>query len=397
MTLPIDRTTKSALDTNLVNGITSDAPKIKNSNDVVYNTIDELNNKVDGLVAASVLNPYPPAQYNKFSNGNFDRWVSGSSFTNPTTGSYTANRWKVNWSSGGGTLPNVTHSRIGVNPGDIQAAFNFYRIATDGAGIGLSSAFYQVVQDIEHGTRDLCGAGKKVTVSFWARSSITGKKIGIDLIQKYGTGGVSPSASEIINGSNFTLSSTWQKFSFTFTTNTLSGKVFGTNADDSLLVEFWPVWGSSTQLRVGASASEGFGGAGNIDIAQIQINVGDQIIPFQPMSLNEETINGLRYHWRSWTDEVNSPVVGSISGYAINTTTLLVHVRFPVPMRITPTIIITNNNVVNQIRNSATGVVTAITSPSPNGLSNKGFALLGMNGLTQGQYYDFDLIADAEF
>jgi hypothetical protein len=62
MTLPIDRTAKSALDTNLINGNTSDAPKLKANNDVVYNTIDELNaavnaqsvtlnQRIDGLLA----------------------------------------------------------------------------------------------------------------------------------------------------------------------------------------------------------------------------------------------------------------------------------------------------------------------------------------------------------
>lgn len=55
MTLPIDRTNKSALDTNLVNGVTSDAPKLKNNNDTVYNTIDELNTKVDTHASAATL------------------------------------------------------------------------------------------------------------------------------------------------------------------------------------------------------------------------------------------------------------------------------------------------------------------------------------------------------
>jgi hypothetical protein len=55
MTLPIDRTAKSALDANLINGNTSDAPKVKANNDVVYNTIDELNAKVDTHTTAATL------------------------------------------------------------------------------------------------------------------------------------------------------------------------------------------------------------------------------------------------------------------------------------------------------------------------------------------------------
>lgn len=40
--MPIDRTNKTALDSNLVNGVTSDAPKIKANNDTIYNFVDGL-------------------------------------------------------------------------------------------------------------------------------------------------------------------------------------------------------------------------------------------------------------------------------------------------------------------------------------------------------------------
>ena len=55
MSLPIDRTAKTALDANLVNGVTSDAPKLKANNDVLYNTIDELYNYAAGLVSSNKL------------------------------------------------------------------------------------------------------------------------------------------------------------------------------------------------------------------------------------------------------------------------------------------------------------------------------------------------------
>jgi hypothetical protein len=55
MVLPIDRTAKATLDANLVNGTISDAPAIKASDDVVYNTIDELYNYSQGLVNAGIL------------------------------------------------------------------------------------------------------------------------------------------------------------------------------------------------------------------------------------------------------------------------------------------------------------------------------------------------------
>jgi lysophospholipase L1-like esterase len=51
MTLPIDRTKKTTLDANLQAGITSNAQALKDNNDVVYDTIDELNTKADGIAS----------------------------------------------------------------------------------------------------------------------------------------------------------------------------------------------------------------------------------------------------------------------------------------------------------------------------------------------------------
>lgn len=51
----IDRTNKSALDANLVNGITSDAPKMKDNNDTLYNYVDGLNQADSDHAGAAVL------------------------------------------------------------------------------------------------------------------------------------------------------------------------------------------------------------------------------------------------------------------------------------------------------------------------------------------------------
>lgn len=52
---PIDRTNKTALDTNLNNGITSDAPKVKSNNDTLYNYVDTLNQQDEDHASAAVL------------------------------------------------------------------------------------------------------------------------------------------------------------------------------------------------------------------------------------------------------------------------------------------------------------------------------------------------------
>jgi len=55
---PIDRTAKAELDLNLVNGVTSDAPKLKANNDVLYDYVDYLNGQIDQHASASVI-PHP--------------------------------------------------------------------------------------------------------------------------------------------------------------------------------------------------------------------------------------------------------------------------------------------------------------------------------------------------
>lgn len=53
--MPIDRTAKTALDANLVNGQTSDAPKIKANNDALYNNADALEAAQNAHALAAVL------------------------------------------------------------------------------------------------------------------------------------------------------------------------------------------------------------------------------------------------------------------------------------------------------------------------------------------------------
>ena len=152
---------------------------------------------------------------------------------------------------------------------------------------------------IENGVRNLCGASKTVTISFWARSSIANKKLGVYLYQYYGTGG-SPTSGEVINGTNWTLTSSWTKYTYTFTTNTLVGKTFGTNNDDYLQVSLTYMWGSTYPTRVGAAGAETYVGSGNIDIAQVQLCAGDVALPFQPKSFNQELLDCQRYYEKSY-------------------------------------------------------------------------------------------------
>lgn len=233
-------------------------------------------------------------------NGNFDIWQRYTSVSvTDVANIYCADHWRDYCSKAGGTLPTLTRSRQTLTAGELDKSFYFTRLATNGAGTSLgANSFHGLYQPIEHGTRYLCGDGKKVTVSFWARSSIANKKLGVFWSQVYGTGG-SPSTADDVYGVAWTLTSNWTYYEHTFDTVTLSGKTFGTANDDFVQLIFWHMWGTNYANRVGEVNAETYVGSGNIDIAQVQLNAGEVALPFFPKTFDQELKDCMRYFQKS--------------------------------------------------------------------------------------------------
>jgi hypothetical protein len=311
-------------------------------------------------------------------NGNFDVWQRGTTVTNGAVGTYLADRWQITITNNG-TLPtNIVSSRQLQTSGDLPGSYYHYRIAPDGAGSGFGvNDAYGIQQTCEYATRYLAGNGKKVTVSFYARSSIANKKLGVYLLQSYGTGG-SPTAGEVINGESWTLTSSWVKYTYTFTTNTLASKTFGTTNDDYLRLSFWTMWGSTIGSRVNsAGVGETFVGSGNIDIAQVQLCAGDVALPFMPKSFEEELRACMRY-----CEKVNVPIhYGWIGAGGFFTIT----VDYSVPKRANITSTISDESLSGLVYNSET--------VGPSGYSR---IYSGSGGTAQNVNGSFILIASAE-
>lgn len=365
------------------------------------------------LVQASIDNMPAFMARNALINGNLDvaqRFPTvGAIMTNPFAGQYLLDRFYFSQNVGAsGVFPTISASRQALTPGDIPNSYYFFRVNPNGAGTQSTvDSFYTVRQGIENGTRYLCGNGKKVTVSFWARSSIAGKKIAVNIKQQYGTGG-SPSALEELVGSTFTLTSTWTQYTYTFTTNTLVGKTFGTNNDDQLTLLFWYEWGSSFISRFGASTNESFVGAGNIDIAQVQVCAGDVAIPFQPHRFAEELALCQRYYEKSyelsalpgavtsagvWHLRMRDSVAASTAG-----TLFVGMIPFKTRKRVVPTTTIYSpSGVSGAVRVDATdrtGVTLA--NVSENGISSLSVSNASATVINQDQVINIHYIADAE-
>lgn len=264
---------------------------------------------------------------NALINGNFDVWQRGTSYNSGLLGPlYLADRWRM---IGGGTLPGITVSRQQLAAGDIPGAYYHMRIAPDAAG---NPNDFRVEQRIEYGTRYLCGAGKKVTMSFWARSNIAGKRIGVSLFQIYGSGG---SAQDTISGANWQLTSSWARYSFTFDTATLAGKTVN---EDFLSAVFYVAWNAANAPLVGSAVAETFRGAGNIDIAQVQLCAGDVALPYMPRSFAEELALCQRYT-QAFADSASFTSIGQ--GFAVSGTSVAIQVPLLAQMRITPSLVAT--------------------------------------------------------
>lgn len=290
MSLPINRSSKATLDANLVNGNTSDAPAIKNSNDVVYNTIDELYNYALNLVNAGSLTTYPPGDYNKFINGNFDVWQRGTIQITSPSGAYFPDRISI-----ANSATNASAIKIdqGSSSPPIGSKYYLrYRLSTASATtVSASRLFRYKMESID--VQKLIG--NQVTVSFQIKSSVsrnfsyslnvngfTGVDNGIN-----GTGLITGDADYAGNVVALT-ANTWTTVSKTFS---MQDPTIGTGlASNGISIE---LWGRYTTSEAETDTEYQF--------SQIQLVTGSDALPFQPRDYPDELLRCLRYYQKSYS------------------------------------------------------------------------------------------------
>jgi hypothetical protein len=253
---------------------------------------------------------------NAIINGNFDVWQRGTSFSNPMSGTYTADRW-INLYDGTGQQHTI--SRQSFIPGQTDVPNNpsyFVRVSVTSAASGQTfNVLHQRIESVR------TFAGKTVTISFWAKADAA-RTLAAKFFQNFGSGGSSVVG---ISGESFNLTTNWQKFSCTVTIPSISGKVIGPG--DNLGVEFF--------FPVGETFV--------IDIAQVQLNEGNVALPYQPRSFAEELALCQRYFEKSY-DINTAPGSTNINGMiqfnsgvpTINP--IYIPVQFKVAKRIAPTV-----------------------------------------------------------
>lgn len=242
---------------------------------------------------------------NALINGNFDIWQRGTSFT--SSAEYSADRWIHNFAGGTGT---ITRQSFTVGATIVLNEPEFYlRFVKTGAGTGPN-----IDQRIEN-LRTF--ASETVTLSFWARVASGTESVTSQLLNNFGTGG-SPSADTSQAGSAKTITTTWTKFTQTFTVNSLSGKTLGTNNDHFLGVRF--SLPSSTYT---------------FELAQVQLEKGSDATEFERRLIVQELAMAQRYTYRQTKDSGGS-FRAVAPCYAQSSTNARATIRFPVQMRTTP-------------------------------------------------------------
>ena len=212
--------------------------------------------------------------------------------------------------------------------------------------------FFQKIEDV----RTL--AGQSATLSFYAKSDtdITTRP---RFIQDFGSGG---SSDVVTTTDTASITTSWQKFVITTAIPSISGKTIGTSS--YLEIELLRVTDTFT---------------GQIDLAQVQLEVGEQATPFEHRSFGDELFSCQRYYQRTQS------FMGA--GHSVSGVVGISHLHRA--MRATPTLsqdgvfVITDGYSIDATQSSTGAQITA------NNINTTGYYLYIQNisGLTAGKPY----------
>ena len=245
-------------------------------------------------------------------NGAFDIWQRGTSGNSApgVLNVFVSDRWN--------TFNNVSGSTVNISqqtftPGSAPSQGNEGRFFLRATMSGYSSSFVFIGQKIED-VRTL--AGRTATLSFWAKAN-TAISLPLDYVQNFGVGG-----SSLVNASigSASVTTSWQRFTFTFNVPALSGKTIGA-ADNNLELRFL------------------FGANASLDIWGVQLEEGTVATKFRRNQANiqAELAACQRYYWRTVTTTDAYATFGMGIAHASNQASVMV--SNPVDMRVPATAI----------------------------------------------------------
>ena len=304
-------------------------------------------------------------QSNPVLNSAYQIWQRGTSISAASAG-YTADRWYAQAQTNGTISRQATGDTT--NLPNIQYAARVQRTA--GA---TTITDYQIGQSFES-VNSIPFAGKTVTLSFYARKganySAASSILNVALATGTGTDqnlntGYTGQATPI--SSTATLTTTWQRFTYTGT--------IATTATEMAINYYYTSVGTA-------------GAADYFEITGVQIDVGSVALPFRTngATLQGELAACQRYYFRTGSGDIYS---GYGNGVGKSTTTAYILVNFPQTMRTIPSSTIDGTGTVsNYALYDGTNVTaaTAIAADRPQA-DNYSITVTVASGLTQYRPY----------
>jgi hypothetical protein len=245
---------------------------------------------------------------NKIINGDFGVWQRGTSFTNPANNSYTADRFFIQHDGTGATrtISQQTFT-AGTAPVAGYEGTYYLRYAISAAGTGNTfNVIKQAIEDVR------VYAGQSVTMSVWLKAD-SARSVVLNLNQFFGSGG----SSEVVGASTTaSVTTSWQRFTYTATLGSLSGKTIGT--------------GSYLTFTLGLPANT----TQTIEIWGAQVEASSVASPFQTATGTKqgELAACQRYYYRQ--NGVSNTPFGF--GMAASTTSFRLSLPYKQPMRVSP-------------------------------------------------------------
>jgi hypothetical protein len=232
-------------------------------------------------------------------NGNFEIAQRGTSQT--AAGYGTLDRFVMSLS---GATATMTQESFTIGQTDVVGSYKYLKLAVS-TGNNNSGVFYKI-----EAKDAIALIGKKVTLTYYAKGTSPASGLQVAM-EWYDGSSSSPSSSTTV-----TLTSSWVKYTHTFDVPSISGLTL-TNANTYLEVK----WAQ-------ANADTGTG-AYEVNLAQVQLEVGPQSTPFEHRSYGDQLQSCQRYFQKSVQN--GSTSYPSSDGYARGM------YLFPVRMRNDPT------------------------------------------------------------
>jgi hypothetical protein len=265
---------------------------------------------------SGTLNTIQSVEYaagkNAIINGAFNVWQRGTTFTNATVNTYTADRWFFGGSgnnTGAISQQTFTSGTAPVAGYEGQFFFRFNQTTT-----AISPTITQRIEDVRK------FAGQTVTVSFWAKtaSSMNGLR-SITINQNFGSGG-SGTVTTTVNSAVATTTA-WTRFSYSVAVPSISGKTVGT----------------SSYFELSFNTAEFV--AVTLDIWGVQVEASSTASDFQTAT---GTIQGELAACQRYLPSIRGQY-STLVGFFGSTTGGVFNYNFPVEARVAPTGITVSN------------------------------------------------------